>query len=295
MAHLASIHPCMQSLRKEPPPPLPKVILQNFPSASIPHSTSKASSSALTASPPTSNLHPYPRTNFPRCVGQPKLCLVTSTSSLHNVFDAGWAQAAAEGDQFPMEKCQGFCGTECVKGGWDSKRDFKHNFCSTQHAHYESPAVCASQAQSQTADANDHVEHFCQLNLCPCIAPFSTISEHDLYCHYVPGLVGNLITFILNFSSAELRFWLVLRGVSALAENQGIIFCTKLGMRQRSTDMATTAWCGMLGAPVRTLLAPSSAQVCGDFDLAPFTTRHTLPSQNFALGPNGRCESGGRM
>ncbi|EDR01091.1 uncharacterized protein LACBIDRAFT_333605 [Laccaria bicolor S238N-H82] len=28
-------------------------------------------------------------------------------------------------------------------------------------------------------------------------------------------------------------------------------------MRQRSTDMTTTAWCGMLGAPVRTLVARS--------------------------------------
>ncbi|EDR01107.1 uncharacterized protein LACBIDRAFT_333633 [Laccaria bicolor S238N-H82] len=37
-------------------------------------------------------------------------------------------------------------------------------------------------------------------------------------------------------------------------------------MRQRSTDMATTAWCGMLGAPVRTLVACSfSAPECAEF------------------------------
>ncbi|EDQ99132.1 uncharacterized protein LACBIDRAFT_317547 [Laccaria bicolor S238N-H82] len=32
-----------------------------------------------------------------------------------------------------------------------------------------------------------------------------------------------------------------------------IISYTELGMRQRSTDLTTTAWYGMFGAPVRTI------------------------------------------
>ncbi|EDQ98804.1 uncharacterized protein LACBIDRAFT_335630 [Laccaria bicolor S238N-H82] len=338
MAHLASIHPCMQSLRKEPPPPLqsnpPK-----FPFHLNPPFHFESLIFRLNCLPPTLHLHPYPHTNFPLRFGQHKLCLVTSTSFLHCQNQ----RAAAEGDQFPMEKCQGFCGTECVKGGWDSKRDFEHNFCSTQYAHNESPAGCASQAQSQTADANDYVEHFRQLNRCPCIVPgmgvvpswdsststsssrvpftaatFSTISEHDLYCHYVPGrrqativlsvclksfvpvvlewMVNLRDAFILNISSAELRFWLtdirISIGLStAFRRRRSTIHELKFAtihevgdqsvfqrMRQRSIDMATAAWCGMLG--VRTLVARSflSPRVCGDFDLAPST---------FALGLNG--------
>ncbi|EDR10091.1 uncharacterized protein LACBIDRAFT_325691 [Laccaria bicolor S238N-H82] len=56
-----------------------------------------------------------------------------------------------------------------------------------------------------------------------------------------------------------------------------IISYTELGMRQRSTDLTTTAWCGMLGAPVRTLVARSfPAPECAEISIS-------RPSRTFTL------------